>query len=391
MGNAQTPGGAEHDLYRRPANGVEPEHSGTQGSGPQRSARQDSVQIVEVGSGPDAGAANGASVHVGAGADAAFARGRGRSGIQGLGQTEPEGVVRAPVPAWQRSPASPTRVGAFALATKERGAEQTPEGGTIHHNLSKASYPAPATESLSEVEQRQGAGWRETTYLPGQNLETLKAEEETEDWAPQHWSRQEWFYMWTKGLDPGHIAKVCRVPYRKVYDHIRTRVNYNPALFGQRLMLHDHPQEPRGGLGNWRPTWQERAAELIEFRWTHGRFPRGYIDGESSLYSFLQYQRQLFRAGRLSSFRKALLDDEAPGWLTPPKIERENTLWEQRMTELENFLCENKRYPSYKKAVNSAEKILAVWLHRQRQCLRTGKLGYSREQRLNAVLQDRPA
>lgn len=102
MGNSQTPGGAEHDLYRRPVNRVEPEHSGTQGSGPQRSARQDSVQIVEVGSGPDAGAANGASVHVGAGADAAFARGRGRSGIQGLGQTEPEGVVRAPVPAWQR-------------------------------------------------------------------------------------------------------------------------------------------------------------------------------------------------------------------------------------------------------------------------------------------------
>lgn len=102
MGNSQTPGGAEHDFYRRPVNGVEPEHSGTQGSGPQRSARQDSVQIVEVGSGPDAGAANGASVHVGAGADAAFARGRGRSGIQGLGQTEPEGVVRAPVPAWQR-------------------------------------------------------------------------------------------------------------------------------------------------------------------------------------------------------------------------------------------------------------------------------------------------
>lgn len=41
---------------------------------------------------------------VGAGADATggWARGRGRSGIQGLGQTEPEGVVRAPVPAWQR-------------------------------------------------------------------------------------------------------------------------------------------------------------------------------------------------------------------------------------------------------------------------------------------------
>lgn len=102
MVNSQTPGGAEHDLYRRPVNGVEPERAGTQASGPQRSARHDSVQIVEVGSGGDVAAANGASVDVGAGADAALARGRGRSGIQGLGQTGPEGVVRAPAPARQR-------------------------------------------------------------------------------------------------------------------------------------------------------------------------------------------------------------------------------------------------------------------------------------------------
>lgn len=52
--------------------------------------------------------------------------------------------------------------------------------------------------------------------------------------------------MWTKGLDPWCIAVLCRVPYRKVYDHIRTRIAYTPELFGQRLMVHDQPALPPG-------------------------------------------------------------------------------------------------------------------------------------------------
>ena len=120
---------------------------------------------------------------------------------------------------------------------------------------------------------------------------------ETESWTPQHWSRQEWFYMWTKGLDPWRIAVLCRVPYRKVYDHIRTRITYHSELFGQRLMVHDQPALPPGGLKKPKPTWEERAADLVDFRQVYGRFPRGYLEGESSLYSFLQSQRgQIGRA-----------------------------------------------------------------------------------------------
>ena len=213
----------------------------------------------------------------------------------------------------------------------------------------------------------------------------MNAEEETENWAPQHWSRQEWFYMWTKGLDPRRIAKICRVPYRKVYDHIRTRVNHNPALFGQRLMLHDHPQMPRWGLEKRKPTWQERAAELAEFRQTYGRFPRGYLEGEQKLYSFLQYQRQQCRSGTLLDGRKGYLDQNLPGWLTPPKAERERTLWEQRLDELEMFLQENRRLPRYKTARSSTEKILAVWITYQRRRARIGKLTVSREMKLNQI------
>lgn len=214
---------------------------------------------------------------------------------------------------------------------------------------------------------------------------TTRNSNELESRAVQHWSRHEWFYMWTRGLDPRRIALVCRVPYRKVYDHIRSTVMKNPGLFGRRLMLHDRPALPNGGLKK-RRSWDQRCAELGAFGRLHGRFPRSYIHAESSLYSFLQYQRRQYRDGSLSASRKAALDELAPGWLTPPKAEREDALWQQRVTELEKFLQENGRYPSYKKAVSPAEKVLAVWLQRQRHCMREGKMALPRQRQLDAAV-----
>ncbi len=191
--------------------------------------------------------------------------------------------------------------------------------------------------------------------------------------------------MWSKGLDPWRIAVLCRVPYRKVYDHIRSTVIQNPSLFGQRLMVHDRPALPRGGLRK-RRSWRERCVELADFQRIYGRLPRGYLDGESSLYSFLQYQREQYRAGKLPESKKVYLDDQVPGWLTPPKAEREQALWQQRVTELEKFIRNHGRYPRYKQAVDDSEKVLAVWLQRQRQCSRTGNLGLLRERQLNTAV-----
>lgn len=214
----------------------------------------------------------------------------------------------------------------------------------------------------------------------------MYADAETENWAPQHWSRQERLYMWTKGLDPRRIAKICRVPYRKVYDHIRTRVNHNPALFRQHIMLHDHPQLPSGALGNRRPTWEERAAALAEFQRTHGKFPCGYLEGESSLYSFLQHQRNQHRIGKLSTSRASYLNEHVPGWLTPRKQDREDSLRAQRAADLERFVGLTGRYPSYKKAKDPLEKVLATWMTRQRHCHRIGRLSTARIQRLETIL-----
>ena len=114
----------------------------------------------------------------------------------------------------------------------------------------------------------------------------------------------------------------------------------------------------------------------------YGRFPRGYLEGESSLYSFLQSQRGRYRAGKLQEGRKRYLDKNLPGWLTPPKAEREHALWQQRVTELDEFIRAHGRYPRYKTAASPSEKILAVWLERQRDCLRTAKLTRSRQNQL---------
>lgn len=152
-------------------------------------------------------------------------------------------------------------------------------------------------------------------------------------------------------------------------------------------MVHDRPALPRGGLKN-RRSWDQRCTELAEFRLQHGRLPRSYIEGESSLYSFLQYQRRLRRTGQLFASRKSVLKNKVPGWLTPPKTEPERALWQQRLTELENFLSQTGRYPSYKKAVEPLEKILAVWLQRQRHCLRTGRMALYRQEKLNSKLPD---
>ena len=78
MGNAQTPGGADHDYYRRPADGIEPEWQ-----------RQPSVQIVDDGAGT--GAVSGSAGAAGDGREATEPR-----------PTGPAGAPPDSLPFWQR-------------------------------------------------------------------------------------------------------------------------------------------------------------------------------------------------------------------------------------------------------------------------------------------------
>ena len=193
--------------------------------------------------------------------------------------------------------------------------------------------------------------------------------------------------MWTKGLDPWRIAVLCRVPYRKVSTTIsapESLTTPNCSGSGSWSMI-SRPCR-RAGLKKPKPTWEERAADLVDFRQVYGRFPRGYLEGESSLYSFLQSQRGRYRAGKLRESRKSHLDENLPGWLTLPKAEREHALWQQRLRELEKFLRQTERYPRYETAASSSEKVLAVWITHQRKQLRSGELSEPREKKLQKAI-----
>ena len=78
MGNTQTPGGADHDYYRRPADGIEPEWQ-----------RQPSVQIVDDGAGT--GAVPGSAGAAGDGREATEPR-----------PTGPAGSPSGALPFWRR-------------------------------------------------------------------------------------------------------------------------------------------------------------------------------------------------------------------------------------------------------------------------------------------------
>lgn len=81
MGNAHPPDGADHDYYRRPADGVEPE----------RSMQMPSVQIVD----------DGAGGHTGAGAGTGHAS-SGETAARGHAKRSAEEAPSTPVPFWKR-------------------------------------------------------------------------------------------------------------------------------------------------------------------------------------------------------------------------------------------------------------------------------------------------
>lgn len=204
---------------------------------------------------------------------------------------------------------------------------------------------------------------------------------------PQHRSREEWLYLYMRGLEPARIAQLCRVPKRTIETHLRTRLRNDPGLFGWRLMLHDRPALPPASWRSPRPRWDELADRLEALYRAFGRMPRAYSKdkAERTLANFLARQREEHRAGTLDPDRKERLD-RIPGWLTPPKQERENRLWEQRLGELAEFVAGKGRMPYFTSVKEPQEKVLATWVTRQRHLLRTGDLSAWRTSALEGAV-----
>lgn len=125
-------------------------------------------------------------------------------------------------------------------------------------------------------------------------------------------------------------------------------------------MFHDQPAAPRNGLRR-RPSWGDRLSELAGFIEEYGRFLHDYIREESHLYSFLQHQRELHRAGKLSMARRNMLIG-GDAWLANAPESRTIKQWDLRIAQVIAFIRSAGGFPPYRPAEDGIEWTLAVWI-----------------------------
>ncbi|WP_168796581.1 helicase associated domain-containing protein [Arthrobacter echini] len=131
--------------------------------------------------------------------------------------------------------------------------------------------------------------------------------------------------------------------------------------------------------------WWEHYTELVTYVGAQGGLP---AQNDSTvarvLYRWLENQRRTFDAGKLTA-EKIVALDRVGEWVGTRKGNPEE-LWARRLDELWQFLAERGRFPRHEKARYPEEKVLAVWLGRQRTWHRKGRLRPDRFQRLEEVV-----
>ncbi|MHA7278100.1 hypothetical protein ACX80O_16565 [Arthrobacter sp. Hz1] len=76
---------------------------------------------------------------------------------------------------------------------------------------------------------------------------------------------------------PDQIARICRVPAKRVRRLIRRFEKAHPELAGKRLLLNDHPAPPTTAQLQRkpsRPSWKIRVDEAKKYHQRHQRLPR---------------------------------------------------------------------------------------------------------------------
>ncbi|WP_187393385.1 helicase associated domain-containing protein [Arthrobacter echini] len=201
-------------------------------------------------------------------------------------------------------------------------------------------------------------------------------------------SRGEWLLFYSRGVPVEQIAAWCRADTATVRRTIRREVARNPGWFARRWFIHDQPaQLSHQGRGRWSrdQVWWEHYTDLVAYVHAHGALP---AQNDSTvarvLYRWIENQRRTFDAGKLGVERVAALD-RVGEWVGTRKGNPEE-LWARRLEELQLFRAEKNRFPRHEKARYSEEKVLAVWLGRQRTWHRKGRLRPDRLQRLNQVV-----
>lgn len=127
--------------------------------------------------------------------------------------------------------------------------------------------------------------------------------------------------------------------------------------------------------------------DLIALYKTEGRFPS--TKGRSSppgaaLAMWLQRRRQDANRGSLSPiYREGL--KAIPGWdQQPSRKAKDEARWQQRLTELMDYMAAGNDWPRHRKTDSDQERTLGVWLHGMKH--RAGDLEPEKEDQMNHAL-----
>jgi hypothetical protein len=201
-------------------------------------------------------------------------------------------------------------------------------------------------------------------------------------------NRQEWLLMYSRGVSAAVIATWCRVDVRRVHRAIDRQAGRHPEWFDRCWVFHDQPA-PSGNRRRFRRSreqvWWEHYTAMATYVTKVGGVPAQNDSLEARvLYRWLENQRRNHDAGRLAQDKVEALD-RLGEWVGTRKGNPEE-LWALRLEQVRQFRDETGRFPFYDPQRHPEEKVLAVWLGRQRTWKRKGLLRADRQEILDQVL-----
>lgn len=197
--------------------------------------------------------------------------------------------------------------------------------------------------------------------------------------------------MYLRGLSPDQIAKICRVPVKRINRVLRRFEKSYPELAGKRLVLNDRPAPPTAAQLKRNPpraSWDARLKEAKEFQRRHRRLPRILSKDpvEQRLAVWIAGQRKQIRNNSMSDSRQELLREALGDWIGPPRRQAETSTWDQRLAEVAVILRREGRPPRFRRGIDRHENTLATWLVTQRGLHHRGTLDPTRRARLDEVI-----
>ncbi|WP_258804211.1 Helicase associated domain protein [Pseudarthrobacter sp. NS4] len=193
---------------------------------------------------------------------------------------------------------------------------------------------------------------------------------------------QEWVQLYRQGLTITKIAAAARVGESTVRYHLTLAAAKDPSLredHRSAIMAAPTTRVTSDGLQNLEDT--------LDLYRTEGRLPstKSPRARERALAMWLSRRRKDLDRGTLPRiYRNGL--QEIPGWERRARKDDDEAQWNLRLIQLSRYIAAGNDWPRHEKTDTEEERLLGIWLHRQRIKFRKGKLPQHREIQLNKLL-----